>query len=311
MVLARGIYHQFRSDPELATQLNQFPALLRSQGVWTVAGAVILMFVQWGIEVVKWKRMFSRSFDMSWPDAFRAVFSGLAISMITPNRVGEFAGRIIYLPAGLRIKGTAFTFISNLAQLLVTLVAGCLTLVFAGGAFKAMLEPAGLSAVITLLYWLTPVMTVLICQLFFTGSRWMGKLMKIRMLSRYSSQIGIIDSLSLQTLTVILVLSLCRYVLFIAQYAILLTVSGEMPNLLALSLSVAMMFLWLAIVPTLSVAELGIRWQFAYWLFTPVLVNYPVILFAVTAVWVINFILPAVIGSIILFFYKPFAVSAK
>ena len=311
MVLARGIYHQFRSDPELTTQLYQFPALLRSQGVWTIAGAVSLMFVQWGIEVVKWKRMFSRSFDMSWLDAFRAVFSGLAISMITPNRVGEFAGRILYLPAGLRIKGTAFTFISNLAQLLVTLVAGCLTLVFAGGAFKAMLEPAGLSAVITLLYWLTPVMTVLICLLFFTGSRWMGKLMQIRMLSRYSSQIGIIDSLSLQTLTLILILSVSRYVLFIAQYGILLTVSGEMPNMLALSLSVAMMFLWLAIVPTLSVAELGIRWQFAYWLFTPVLVNYPVILFAVTAVWVINFILPAVIGSIILFFYKPFAVSAK
>ncbi len=311
MVLARGIYHQFKSDPELISQLNQFPTLLRSQGVWAIAGAVILMFVQWGIEVVKWKRMFSRSFDMSWQDAFRAVFSGLAISMITPNRVGEFAGRIIYLPAGLRIKGTAFTFISNLAQLLVTLVAGCLTLLFAGSAFKAMLEPVGLSAIITLLYWLTPVMTTLICLPFFTGSRWIGKLMQIRMLSRYSSQIGIIDSLSLQTLTVILVLSVCRYMLFIAQYGILLTVSGELPNLLALSLSVAMMFLWLAIVPTLSVAELGIRWQFAYWLFTPVLVNYPVILFAVTAVWVINFMLPAVIGSIILFFYKPFAVSAK
>ena len=311
MVLARGIYLEFRSNPELTAQLDQFPALLRSKGIWVIAGAVILMFLQWGLEVVKWKRMFSHSFAMSWLDAFRAVFSGLAISMLTPNRIGEFAGRIIYLPAGMRIKGTAFTFISNLAQLLVTLFAGCLTLLFSGGAFKALLEPAGLSTVIILLYWLTPLMTGVVCLLFFTGSRWMGKLMQVRMLSRYSSQIGIIDSLSMQTLVVILFWSVCRYVLFIAQYGILLTVSGEMPDPLVLSWSVAMMFLWLAIVPTLAVAELGIRWQFAYWLFTPVLVNYPVILFVVTAVWVINFILPAVIGSIIVFFYKPFGVSTK
>jgi len=255
--------------------------------------------------------MFGSSIEVSWLNAFRAVFSGLAISMITPNRIGEFAGRIIYLPAQLRIKGTAFTFISNLAQLLVTLIGGCLTLLFSGSTFKALLEPAGLSPVITLLYWLAPLMTALICLLFFTGSRWMGKLMKIHLLSRYSSQIGMIDSLTMQTLVVILFWSFCRYVLFIVQYGVLLTVSGEMPDVLTLSWSVAMMFLWLAIVPTLALAELGIRWQFAYWLFTPVSVNYPVILFVVTAIWVINFILPAVIGSIIVFFYKPFGVSAK
>jgi hypothetical protein len=33
--------------------------------------------------------------------------------------------------------------------------------------------------------------------------------------------------------------------------------------------------------------------------------------FVVTAVWVINFILPAVIGSLIVFFYKPFGASTK
>jgi hypothetical protein len=311
VVLARGIYLELRSNNELTKQLEQFPELLRSKGIWAIAGAIILMFLQWGLEVVKWKRMFSRSFELSWLNAFRAVFSGLAISMITPNRIGEFAGRIIYLPAKLRIKGTAFTFISNLAQLLVTLTGGCLTLLFSGSTFKALLEPAGLSAVITLLYWLAPLMTAVICLLFFTGSRWMGKLMKVRMLSRYSSQISMIDSLSIQTLLVILFWSVCRYMLFIAQYGILFTVSGEMPDVFTLSWSVAMMFLWLAIVPTLAVAELGVRWRFAYWLFTPVLVNYPVILFVVTAIWVINFILPAVIGSVIVFFYKPFGVSAK
>ena len=168
--------------------------------------------------------MFGSSIEVSWLNAFRAVFSGLAISMITPNRLGEFAGRIIYLPAQLRIKGTAFTFISNLAQLLVTLTGGCLTLLFSGSTFKALLEPARLSAVITLLYWLAPLMATVICLLFFTGSRWLGKLMKIRLLSRYSSQIGMIDSLSIKTLVVILfglsadMCSLLRNMVFCLRY---------------------------------------------------------------------------------------------
>jgi hypothetical protein len=99
--------------------------------------------------------------------------------------------------------------------------------------------------------------------------------------------------------------------IFILQYGVLFSLSGELPHPLTLTIATSMLFLWLSIVPTFSIAELGIRWQFAYWLFTPVSMNYPLILLVVALVWFINFILPAMIGSFILFFFKPFSTSAK
>lgn len=293
------------------SQLKQLPQAIRINGGIAIAGALAIMLMQWGIEVVKWKRMFSGSFAMQWQTAFRAVFSGLAVSMITPNRVGEFAGRIMYLPAELRIKGTAFTFISNLAQLLVTLAAGSLALFFGGDIFSQEQAPPVVSTAINLLYWLTPVMTILTGIVFFSGSRWLGRLKDLRFLSGYRNQIGTIDSLSRHTLLEILFWSVCRYLLFIVQYGILFALSGDFPDPIHVFLCVSMFFLWLAVIPTLALAELGIRWQLAYWLFAPLLVSYPVILFAVTTVWTINFVLPAGIGALILLFYKPFVPTVK
>lgn len=285
--------------------------MLQHHGAIFLAIALLLMFIQWGMEAIKWKLMFSETFNMSWGMAFCSVFSGLAFSMITPNRIGEFAGRVIYLPHQYRLKGTAFTFISNLGQLLITLLAGGIVLFSAHHHFEKLLQPHGIVPVLQVLYWFTPLSMLFVLVLYFSGSRWLGQLWKIHWLKRYQTQIEAIDSLSLKKLWHVLCWSASRYLIFILQYGILFGLSGEFPEPVMMATSASMLFLWLSIVPTFSIAELGLRWQFAYWLFTPVSENYPLILFVVALVWCINFILPAIIGSFILFFIKPFTESAK
>jgi hypothetical protein len=147
--------------------------------------------------------------------------------------------------------------------------------------------------------------------LYFSGSRWLGQLWKFNWLKRYQNQIEAIDSLSFKKLSYVLFWSGLRYFIFILQYGILFSLSGEFPAPALMVMSVSMLFLWLSIVPTFSIAELGIRWQFADWLFTPVSGNYPLILLVIALIWFINFIIPAVIGSFVLIFIKPFASSAK
>lgn len=299
------------ADPELMQQIKLLPELFHTQGLQHVFFAILLMFVQWGIEGIKWRLMFSSAFKMPWGVALRSIFSGLAFSMITPNRVGEFAGRVLYLPHEFRMKGTAFTFISNLGQLLITLLVGCIGLFSDYHHFEKLLEPHGLVPVLQVLYWVTPVFVLGVLFLYFSGSRWLGQLWKLKWLNRYREQIEVIDSLSLSVLIYVLCWSGLRYLIFILQYGVLFSLSGELPHPLSLAMATSMLFLWLSIVPTFSIAELGIRWQFAYWLFTPVSMNYPLILLVVALVWFINFILPAMIGSFILFFFKPFGRSAK
>jgi hypothetical protein len=56
------------------------------------------------------------------------------------------------------------------------------------------------------------------------------------------------------------------------------------------------MFLWLAILPTIAFLELGVRWQFALILLGGLTSNRLGISIAVTAIWFINLIVPALLG---------------
>jgi uncharacterized membrane protein YbhN (UPF0104 family) len=62
----------------------------------------LLMFVNWGIEARKWQLLVSSIQKVSFGRAFRAVFSGQALGFNTPNRMGESAGRAIFLDEGNR-----------------------------------------------------------------------------------------------------------------------------------------------------------------------------------------------------------------
>src|SRR5690606_38256336 len=61
--------------------------------------------------------------------AFKAVLSGVSFSITLPNRVGEYAGRIMYMPEGNRLKTISVTVVGSMAQLLITLIAGIIGLI--------------------------------------------------------------------------------------------------------------------------------------------------------------------------------------
>jgi uncharacterized membrane protein YbhN (UPF0104 family) len=311
VVLTWGIVRQVSLVVDWKGQLISLILLAKGQGLGLLLLTILMMLLHWAIEAVKWRELFAGICRIKWRDAFLAVFSGLAISLLTPNRTGEFAGRIIYLPDDQRLKGTAFTVVSNLAQLVVTLCAGSFALLFQDGLVDSRLASLGFNGVFRVLYWLAPSSAIVVLVVYFKGTTVMGKLWKIRLLSRFRKQISALDSLTVQTLFRVLFWSFLRYLIFIMQYWVLLMITNQDISFTDLSILLAIMFLWLAIIPTFSIAELGLRWQFALWLFAPLGADKLGILFAVSAVWFINFVLAAILGTLAVSFYKPFAGIAK
>ena len=55
--------------------------------------------------------------------------SGVTVSIFTPNRTGEFAGRVLHLDAGIRIKAAIASVIGSMNQLLITIIAGGIGLI--------------------------------------------------------------------------------------------------------------------------------------------------------------------------------------
>jgi hypothetical protein len=109
-----------------------------------------------------------------------------------------------------------------------------------------------------------------------------------------------VEALSKKELTRILLLSFIRYLVFVLQYVVLLEVFGVAASMLDLAMMVAVLFLVMAMVPTIALAELGFRGKISLQLFGLLSVNTIGIISAAAGIWIINLILPAIIGSMLM-----------
>src|SRR5690606_7541355 len=65
---------------------------------------------------------------ISFWKAFQSVFCGLTWAIFTPNRLGEYGGRVLFLKPENRAKGAVAMGVGLFAQLVLTSVAGSLSI---------------------------------------------------------------------------------------------------------------------------------------------------------------------------------------
>ena len=98
--------------------------------------------------------------------------------------------------------------------------------------------------------------------------------------------------------------SLLRYMVFTAQFCLLLQFwQVDVPIYTAVML-IAVVFLVMAAVPTFALTEIGVRGSVAVYFFSQYTSNDFGVLAAIFSLWVINIVIPAMIGSV-------FVMSAK
>jgi hypothetical protein len=124
--------------------------------------------------------------------------------------------------------------------------------------------------------------------------------------SKYISYIHAIGEIGGKELLKILGLSALRYGVFLLQYWLAFRFFGLQLAWANLFAATSVMFLILAIVPTISLTELGIRGKVSLFVFSLFTGNTLGILVSTALIWLINIILPAVAGSLILLGVKLF-----
>lgn len=296
--LSWDVYHQITTEQSIALQWQIFLKIIAGKGYSSLLVVLILMLIQWMMEAIKWKLLLKDLVNIKLSKAFRTILSGITVSVVTPNRLGEFAGRVVHLPNGTRVEGTAFTFMGNLAQLIVTCLLGAACLYIGYDQLKLQLNAAESIYTIDLLLILSPIATIILLLVYFSSSWILRKLGHWKLLSSFSDHLFILSKTSGKRLAYVLFLSFIRYGIFVFQYLIVFRFVGLGNNMLEMSIGVSVMLLWLSIVPTFSFMEMGVRWQFALLLF-PVMGAIPLAIpIAVTIIWLVNFILPAFLGVV-------------
>ncbi len=266
------------------------------------------MLFNWGIEALKWKVLIRHIQDISFIKAFKATLAGVSLAMNTPNRIGEYLGRIIYIEEGNRIRAIALTIIGSISQLIITVLFGCFALLFFRDNIAQRPDlNAGLS-----LIWMNAVIygsfiTAIVLLLLYFRISWLTRLVeKIPFVSKYTYFIQKLEEFEWKELLKVLMLSLLRYSIFIVQYVLLLQVFNVHITLLQSIWLTMVMFLALAVVPTIALAELGLRGQLSIHLFGLFSNNTLGIVLTATGIWLINLIVPALAGSLFILGIKLF-----
>lgn len=271
--------------------------------------ALILMPLNWLIESVKWQFLITKIEKVKIWNAIKAVYAGTAISIFTPNRIGDYLGRIFILKKGDRIDGTIATIVGNLSQLLVTIVMGGLSMIyFSHHITQNFLDEAYFETVgITII----GIVLILLLLLYFNFP-----LMEKRFYLRFKmDKIPIIKHLNLLSeyekndLLKVLIYSFSRYFIYSLQFYLLLIAFDIQLAFIEGMMIVFLIFFSLTVIPSIAAVELGLRALVTIRIFE-ILGNHSAnelaMVSATSALWLINIALASLIGGFFIFQLKFF-----
>lgn len=306
-LLAFSIYKQLFHQPNWRESFSQVWQAM-TNGNRHLIFALVLMLVNWAIEARKWQVVIRKIQPISFFQSWKAVHSGLTLAFFTPNRMGEYVGRVLYIQEGKRIQAVSLTIVCSMAQLLVTWLAG-----IAGILYLKWYLAGSAGTDSSLLFWMNAVLfvtigaAVILTLLYFRLSwlvKWIEKIPKI---DRFIGWIRVLDDFNATILLRILSLSIARYAVFIGQYYLLFAAFMVPLNVQQVLGSVSVVFLVLSIVPTIAViTELGVRWKASMEVVQIFNGNLAGILATSLAIWIINLVIPALIGSLLILGIKIF-----
>lgn len=288
------IYHKFLGKDKSLQQFKTLTAQISRQQVFiTIAIVVLLMLLNWLLESLKWQYLSRRLVNISVWEAIEAVFCGLTWAIFTPNRIGEFGGRVMFLPNRKRIHGVFAMAVGAFAQNVVTNVTGILA------SLWFIYYYLHLSVwVFTGLVVLSAFVLGLFLLLYF-NIKWLVILLdKIKFLKKYHRFFDIMGRYESNELLVVIGYSVARFFVFSLQYYLVIHLLLPGLPLLQMMLTVIVFIFIQSALPSLDLLDIGVRSFTAAHLFLYITNQQIAIIAAVSSIWLINLIIPAIMGSV-------------
>lgn len=252
----------------------------------------VLMFANIYLESYKWHSLLTWAEPARYVRSLGSYLAGIAFSIITPNRIGEYPGRILYLGGGNTLRYINVSVSGIISQLAGIYFFGFIGLVYYNIAYPALIAKAALGACISI--------NIFIAVVYWRFDSWLPKMAQNKWLRRFALYGRLMGRVTAAHRIKVLSISLLRVAVFTAQYLFLLRwMNVDIP--LAQGFCMAALFFWImAVIPSLALTELGIRGAASIYVFGHFSANTIGILAATTGIWLLNLILPSVLGSFLI-----------
>ena len=280
------IYKRLATNQLLSLiQFKEQLLVLLSTNIWSVLFLFLLTDANWLLEIFKWKTLASLEKKITFFEAYKQSLCSLTVSIITPNRIGEYGAKALYFKTTSRKNILFLNLIGNLSQFIITLFFGVIGVFYFLSNYKIQVPKLNI---------LTLIFTVAIITILFIFKK---KLNFIKIKS-YVKQIS--SKIYIKTL----VLSLLRYIVFSHQFYFLTLIFGIDANYITIISLLFTMYFIASIIPSLAIFDWAIKGSIAVWLFTFIGINELTVVTISTLMWVLNFAIPSLIGSIFVLNFK-------
>lgn len=298
MVLAYAIWRTLGSSQQWPLLKENFHLVFTGANLFPFLLLILLMPLNWLMESFKWKVALQGIQPISIWTAFRATLSGVSFSVLLPNRVGEYLGRVLYLPTDKRATAVAVTMVASMSQLIWTIFFGLFSIIY---LYPLLVTKLSLpSSFFILSGGILFILLLVLLLLFFRISTVSNRLAIIFNHPRFASWMKGPQQFTRLQLLRLLGLSLIRYFIFLLQYGAALAAFMILLNPLDWIASICFTFLVLSMAPNFAVAELGVRGLVSVWVLGFFTMNKVGILMATCSVWFVNLMIPAAMGALLL-----------
>ncbi|MEA4975064.1 MAG: lysylphosphatidylglycerol synthase domain-containing protein [Paludibacter sp.] len=280
------VYQIIRFD-----QYSDLGAAFKNTGwpnfIWLLA-VLILLPVNLLTETLKWRQVSCYLEKQQLSNAFKAVLAGISSGFATPNRLGDIVGRMHFLQPENRKSAVSLAAINSLTQNLAILLPGIpLAILFFMQKQSAVQSGTYILFLIAIL--LLFLVTLIVLPV-------MARSIKQEKIQTYFSGLA---NYTFNDMAVITGWSLLRFGVFSFQFFLMLRFFGVELSLTEAVTSIPVMYLLVTFTPSFALSEALIRGSWAVFVIGSFAYNIPGILMAGVGLWLVNVVVPVVIGSVL------------
>ena len=289
------LYYQIFRRENINDLLNEFFSALNWTNAWFLALTILLFPINWMLESLKWKVIVSTFSQISLFQSMKVILGGLSFGILTPSRIGEYGGRFYMVDDEDRWKTISATFVGSLSQNIVTALMGMV------GASYLLYYSNVMNTIIATSIWYVASIAIVIGLVFYYNIGLVQLVVRFlpgkwaTLFDTHSNFLTLLDS---SILNKVFILSMVRYSIYAIQYILILTFFGISVEFYEAFATVSLIFLIQSGLPFPPVLDILARGEIAITIWTLYSENTLGILASTFSIWIINLIIPALIGLV-------------
>lgn len=273
--------------PDYYSLFEELKTLPVQNFLWLALTFVLLPF-NWLTESAKWKLIVSETQEISLLTAFKSVLAGFSTGFFTPNRLGDFAGRIYFLKHSNRKTGILLSAINSLTQNVAIALFGI-------PAALVFFSNKNSHNIVSERYFVYSGILFLLLLIVFVALPQISRAIKSEKISEFLKGIS---NYTLPKQLGILGFSALRFIVFAFQFYAMLRFFGVNLTPSQALISIPAIYLFVTFTPSVAFSDPVIRSSYAVFFIGAFSAQTVGIALAGTGIWIINYLISTIPGNI-------------